>query len=230
MPVTPDIPAAEAAIVEMTNALRADHKLSAVTPNPQLAAAARAYARVLATAKGGLSHTANRTTPATRVRSAGYAHCQIAENLSALYDSRGFTAADYARRTLQGWEDSPGHRKNMLMPNVTEIGVAVVRSAANDPRYIAVQLFARPLRLKYTFRIANRATQAVSYSFSGEEHVVVPRETVTHGACLPGTLTFKIENDKAAARYLARDGQVYTLKPRKGGGVQVEVDGVTPQR
>jgi len=222
MPVTPDIPAAEAAIVEMTNAFRADHKLSAVKRNPQLAAAARAYARVLAARGQGLSHTANGTTPAIRVRNAGYAYCQIAENLAALYDSRGFTAPDYARRTLQGWEDSPGHRKNLLMPHVTETGVAVARAGVNDPRYIAVQLFGRPLRLKYTFKIANRATQPVTYSFSGEEHVVVPRETITHGACAPGTLSFKMPTDKAAARYQARDGQVYTLKSRKGGGVAVE--------
>lgn len=222
MPVTPDIPAAEAAIVEMTNAFRADHKLSAVKRNPQLAAAARAYAKVLAARRQGLSHTADGTMPATRVRNAGYAYCQIAENLAALYDSRGFTAADYARRTLQGWEDSPGHRKNLLMPYVTEIGVAVVRSGASDPRYIAVQLFGRPLSLKYTFKIANHATQLVGYSFSGEEHVVAPRETITHGACAPGTLTFRTQTEKAAARYQARDGQVYTLKPRKGGGVTVE--------
>jgi hypothetical protein len=228
MPVAPDIPAAEAAIVEMTNAFRADHKLSAVRSNPQLAAAARAYAKVLAARKEGLTHTANGTTPASRVRNAGYAYCQIAENLAALYDSRGFTAADYARRTLQGWEDSPGHRKNLMMPHVTETGVGIARSGTNDPRYVAVQLFGRPLSLKYTFKIANRATQPVTYSFSEEEHVVVPRETVTHGACAPGTLTFKMPTEKTAARYQARDGQIYTLKPAKDGGVTVATGTLNP--
>jgi hypothetical protein len=194
-----------------------------VQPNPQLAAAARAYARVLAARKEGLTHTANGTTPATRAKSAGYAYCQIAENLAAHYDSRGFTTADYARRALQGWEDSPGHRRNLLMPHVTEIGVGVARSGANDPRYIAVQLFGRPLRLKYTFKITSRATRPVGYSFSGEEHVVAPRETITHGACAPGSLSFKLDAKRpAAARYQARDGQVYILKPAKGGGVTVE--------
>jgi hypothetical protein len=83
------------------------------------------------------------------------------------------------------------------------------------------------LRLKYTFKIANRAAQPVTYSFSGEEHVVSPRETVTHGACEPGPLTFTT-TDKAAARYQAGDGHVYTLKPRKGGGVTVEAGKTNP--
>ena len=62
MPITPDIPAAEAAIVEMTNEFRRENKLSSLTENPQLAAAARAYAQKLA-AGTGLSHTADGTTP-----------------------------------------------------------------------------------------------------------------------------------------------------------------------
>ena len=44
MPITPDIPATEVAIVEMTNAFRKQHKLAAVRPNARLEAAARAYA------------------------------------------------------------------------------------------------------------------------------------------------------------------------------------------
>ena len=42
MPITPDIAAAEAAIVEMTNAFRAEQKLLPLRRNPKLAAAARA--------------------------------------------------------------------------------------------------------------------------------------------------------------------------------------------
>jgi hypothetical protein len=127
MPVLPDLPAAEAAIVEMTNAFRAEHRLSPVRQNPQLAAAARAYARKL-TGYEGLSHTADGTTPAQRIRGAGYRYCQVGENLASILDTRGFTADEYAKRAVEGWENSPGHRKNMLLPFVTETGVAVVRA------------------------------------------------------------------------------------------------------
>jgi len=51
---------------------------------------------------------------------------------------------------VQGWIDSPGHRANLLNPEVREIGVALVRDGgitAGRPvaRLYAVQLFGRPL-------------------------------------------------------------------------------------
>jgi hypothetical protein len=223
MPIAPDIPSAEVAIVAMTNAFRAENKLAGVTPNPLLAAAARAYARVLAQRKGTLSHTIDGTTPVMRASAAGYTYCQIAENLAFAYDSRGFTAADYAQRTLTGWKDSPGHRRNLLMPEVTDIGVAVVRASASDPRYFAVQVFGRPKALDYTFKIANRTTGTVAYDFAGEDHAALPRQIITHTSCTAGTLSFKLDARSGVGRYEARDGQVYTLKPRQGGGVTVEV-------
>jgi Cysteine-rich secretory protein family len=225
MPVALDIPATETAIVQMTNTFRAEHRLAGVTPNPLLAAAARAYAKVLAARQGELSHTIDGTTPATRVNAAGYGYCQIGENLAVAYDSRGFTAGYYARLTLDGWKESPGHRRNLLMPEVTDIGVAVARSGANDPRYVAVQLFARPRALKYTFKIANRTTRTVDYTFAGEEHEVLPRQIITHTSCAAGDIAFKLEPASAGGRYEARDGRVYTLKPRPGGGVNVQVGG-----
>jgi hypothetical protein len=223
MPVAPDIPAAEVAIVQMTNAFRAQEKLAAVKPNALLSAAAHAYAKVLAAHKGALSHTYSGTTPATRANAAGYDFCQIAENLAMIYDSRGFTAADYAQRTLTGWKESPGHRRNLLMPEVTEIGVAVAKAGANDPRYVAVQLFGRPQALKYSFQIVNRSPAAVSYTFGGKETAVLPRQVITHTSCAHGTIAFKFDARSGVGRYEARDGQVYTLTARPDGGVKVDV-------
>ncbi len=223
MPIAPDIPATEAAIIQITNAFREEHKLADVKPNPLLAAAARAYAKVLARHRGELSHTLNGTTPVTRAQQQGYAYCQIAENLAVIYDSRGFTSADYAQRTVAGWEASPGHRHNLLMPEVTEVGVAVAKVGNPVPRYVAVQLFGRPRALKYTFKIVNRLPGAVAYDFAGEDHAVLPRQIVTHTSCAAGTISFKLDARSGVGRYEARDGQVYTLKPRQGGGVEVEV-------
>lgn len=220
MPIALDVPAAETAILASANSFRQKHNLSALKPNAQLAAAARAYAKALA-ARAALSHTLGGTTPASRAKAAGYAYCEIAENLAALYDSSGFTTADYAQRALAGWEGSPGHRENLLRANVTETGVGVASAGPNDPRYVAVQLFGRPLSLKYSFKIKNAAAQAVSYAFAGEPHVVKPRYVITHGACAPGTLTFATGGEPA--RFEARDGELYTLKPDGSGGVRVEV-------
>ena len=222
MPITPDIPAAEAAIVAMTNAFRADQKLAPVRQNPKLTAAARAYGTKL-TRYQELSHTADGTTPSDRVASAGYSHCQVGENLASILDSDGFTAQDYAQRTVKGWESSPGHRKNMLLPFVTETGVAVVRAPTSDPKYIAVQLFARPESTKYSFKVMNTAGRAVSYTFDEEKNSVAPNEIVTHTVCLPGAITFATGGKGVSARYETRGGQVFTLKPTSDGGVRVDV-------
>jgi hypothetical protein len=225
MPITPDIPAAEAAIVDMTNAFRRENKLSSLTQNPQLAAAARAYAQKLA-ADSTLSHTAGGTTPETRAKAVGYTPCLVAENLAKLLDSSGFSARNYAKRVMAGWRDSPGHRKNLLLPHLTEIGVAVARAPARHPTYVAVQLFGRPASLKYEFVVRNEAGQSVSYDFAGKPDEIQPRETVTHKACMPKSIDFRTGPDrKVKAHYEARDGDVYTLKPRQGGGVTVEVSG-----
>jgi hypothetical protein len=217
MPVMFDTPAAEAAIVEMTNEFRRDNKLSRLTTNPQLTAAAKAYARTLAD-RAELSHTANGTTLESRTVKVGYSSCQLAENLAMLMDSGGFSARDYAKQAMQGWENSPGHRKNMLLPHLTEIGVAVARAPARHPTYVAVQVFGRPMSLKYEFKVRNAAGRTIPYDFDGSRHDIEPRYTVTHTACMPGTVSFV-----AGARYEARNGDVFTLKPREGGGVTVEV-------
>ena len=228
MPALSDIPAAETAIVQMTNAFRAENGLEPVRRNVQLEAAARHYAEKLASYRS-LSHTADGTTPAQRIATAGYGHCQVGENLASLLDTRGFTPDEYAHRAVTGWENSPGHRKNMLLPYVTETGVAIARASPNEPKYIAVQLFARPEAAKYRFSVANEATRVVSYSFNGEDNTVSPREIITHTACLPGMLTFETGREAGATgRYETRDGQVYTLKPADGG-VSVEVGSKAPR-
>lgn len=228
MPVLPDLPAAEAAIVQMTNAFRAENKLTPVRQNPQLVAAARAYAKKLASYEA-LSHTADGTTPSQRIASTGYRFCQVGENLASILDTRGFTSNDYAQRAVKGWEESPGHRKNMLLPFVTETGVAVMRASPNEPKYIAVQLFARPEATKYSFKVCNEAATAVAYQFNGEASSVSPREIITHTACLPGMIVFEnTRKANAEARYETRGGQVYSLKAT-AAGVKVEVGEGTPR-
>ena len=223
MPITPDIAAAEAAIIEMTNAFRAEQKLPPVTANPQLTAAARAYARKLGSYRA-LSHTADGTTPSERIAAAGYRYCQVGENLASIFDTSGFDAADYADRAVKGWEESPGHRKNMLLPYVTETGVAVAPASATEPKYIAVQLFGRPESTKYTFKITNLSGREVSYAFEEQANTVSPREIVTHTACLPSTIEFDTGSKTGAvSRYETRGGQVFTVRPGTGGSVNIDV-------
>ena len=223
MPITPDIATAETAIVEMTNDFRRSNKLAPVTLNAELTAAARAYAKVLSGSKE-LSHLLAGTTPAIRAAKAGYAYCQIGENLASAYDSRGFTADGYAKLAVEGWEHSPGHRHNLLLPYVTETGVAVMRAGSDDPRYIAVQLFARPRTINIEFKIKNTSPNAVPYTLAGQQHSAEAHGTVTLTACMPREIVFSTDvRTGANGRYETREGQVYTLKPAPGGGVTVEL-------
>ena len=223
MPITPDIPDTEASIILMTNEFRLANKLGPVTPNAQLTAAARAYAEVLSGTKE-LSHLLAGTTPAIRTKNAGYAYCQIGENLASASDSRGFSADGYAKLAVEGWEHSPGHRKNMLLPYVTETGVAVMRAGPNDPRYIAVQLFARPRAMNISFKIKNTSANAVPYTLAGQQHSAEAHGTLTLTACMPREISFSTDvRTGAKGHYETRNGQVYTLKPVDGGGVIVEL-------
>jgi hypothetical protein len=68
--------------------------------------------------------------------------------VSAKNIAKGSLRSDQA--LVQGWIDSPGHRANILNPEVREIGGAQVRDGgitAGRPvtRLYAVQLFGRPL-------------------------------------------------------------------------------------
>jgi hypothetical protein len=220
MPTPLDIPATEAAIVETTNAFRKEHGLALLKPNAQLAAAARAYARSLASS-GSLTHTANGTTPGSRARGAGYAPCQIAENLAAIYDSGGFTPSSYAKRAVTGWENSPGHRANMLLPGLTDTGIGVAR-AGNDPRYVAVQLLGRPEAMRYEFTVANDTAAQQSYTFAGSAETIRPHERIRHRACVPGAVVFDLGKGAANARFEVRDGALFTLEADASGGVRVK--------
>lgn len=143
MATLPDLPQTEIAIVQMTNAFRREHKLGSLGTNAQLTAAARAYAAYLART-GALSHTADGRSMDARVREKGYRFCWLAENLSWRRDEKGFTTSALAGTVITGWKNSPGHRANMVSPNVTQIGVGVARAPGATPQFYSVQIMGKP--------------------------------------------------------------------------------------
>ena len=229
-PTLPDVPAVEVQIIEMTNSFRAQNKLAGVHANAALTVVARAYATYLAKT-GQFSHTADGHQSSDRVTAGGYEWCETGENLASFLDSRGFTSLDLAKSSVEGWINSPGHRKNMLAQFVTETGVGVARAPGDKPKYIAVQLFARPKALEYKFQVSNASNVSVTYSFGGETQTIEPHYAATHTACMPGAITFdsasagKGASAKAiSGRYQAADGVVYVLKPDKALGVKIEIE------
>lgn len=221
--VLPDTPAVEAAIIELTNVYRGKQKLGALSANPDLTRAARAYAAYLAK-YGQFSHTADGRQAGDRITSAGYAWCQVGENLALHVDSRGFESRALAQKSVEGWINSPPHRANMVAPYMTDIGVGVARAKDKDPKFISVQLFGRPQSLQYEFQVSNTTQTSVGYSFAGEAHDVAPSMAITHSACNPSEISFDSFGAKRLSmRYEALDGLVYKLKPDPAAGVRIEI-------
>lgn len=84
--------------------------------SPALQAAAESHARFLSQT-GNFSHRGQGgSTVRTRVRSAGYQACLVAENIA-----RGQSDI---RSVMADWMTSQGHRANILNPQVTQYGFA----------------------------------------------------------------------------------------------------------
>lgn len=224
----PDILRTELHIVEMTNAFRRSEKLAEVKPNTELARAARLFAEYLAKT-GRFAHEADGRQPAERVKAAGYRHCMVSENLASHLDSRGFTSRGLAELAVGGWKTSPGHRKNMVEPDVTEIGVGVAKAPSEPPQYISVQLFGRPDRLKFSFRIENRTETSVQYDAPiGTAHTINPRIITTHTVCRPTEVLFKraghlLTGATLHGRFTARDGSIFSIVMGADGRPRVDV-------
>ena len=140
----PDLARVEALVIDGTNAFRREVNLEPVGRNSVLEETAREFAAFMART-GKFDHEADGRKPAERAAAHGYRYCFIAENISYEYNSRDFRTEELARNFVQGWKESPGHRKNMLNLGATEIAVAVARaSAGGPPKYYAVQLIGQP--------------------------------------------------------------------------------------
>lgn len=138
--ILPKAPTAEE-IVRYTNDFRSAHGLPPLTINDALNAAAQARALDMKT-HGYFAHHNPGTGkgPSEAIAEAAYAARASAENIA-----KGNWRSSQA--LVQGWIDSPGHRANILNPEMREIGVGLARDsglAAGRP-YYAVQLFGKPL-------------------------------------------------------------------------------------
>ncbi len=125
--------AASRAIIERTNAARADAGLPPLTVDPRLTRAAEAYAREMAR-DGRFDHVARGGAGVeSRAEAAGYTGWEyLAENLAT---GAGRPDAD---AIVARWLESPEHRRNILAPELRDAGVACYLAAG---RYWCAQEF-----------------------------------------------------------------------------------------
>lgn len=214
---------AERRIVGLTNDFRREQGRPAVRPDRQLRATAEAFAQYMArTSRYG--HTADGREPADRAKAQGYDYCLVSENIAYQYNSAGFETGELARAFTQGWINSPGHRKNMMDPDVVHTGVAIARS--DNGTYYAVQLFGRPESMRIDFRVANHAGRDVTYTLDGESFTLPSRTIRTHGVCRPPELRLKLGSGNGDEKLLRpADGSAYAIQPTSRGGLRVEEQG-----
>ncbi len=108
------------------NAERKARGLPALTLNPALDKAAQGHACDNARRKSTSHVSADGSHLQTRLRRVGYDYMTAAENTG-----RGFASG---KRAIEWWMNSPGHKKNILLKNVREVGVGIAMSAAPDSR------------------------------------------------------------------------------------------------
>lgn len=104
------------------SAFRRAHNLSAVTLDGKLNAVAMTQAQAMSSS-GRVSHD---VAGPFSTRVAKLRKSKAAENIAA-----GFLSFS---ETLKQWEDSPGHRENLLMPGARKVGVAYVANPKSPYR------------------------------------------------------------------------------------------------
>jgi uncharacterized protein YkwD len=113
----------ESRIVVLVNAERRQRGLRELSWNPRLDQAAKLHARNMATYRK-MSHVLPESrfpTLSHRAAHVAYPYKMIAENIALGYRD--------AESVVEGWMKSPGHRRNILSPEVSELGTGVVSSA-----------------------------------------------------------------------------------------------------
>jgi uncharacterized protein YkwD len=116
------VPAFAGDYASQISAFRRAHGLSAVRADSKLSAVALRQAQAMA-ASGTISHSAAGSFSS---RVAGLRKSRAAENIAA-----GFLSF---AETLKQWQDSAGHRANLLMPGAKKVGVASVANAKSPYR------------------------------------------------------------------------------------------------
>ena len=125
-------------MLAQVNAARKRAGLKPLRLNAVLAKAAQRHAEDML-ARGYFDHESpSGTTVRERSRAAGYRWGAVGENIAFGQTSVG--------EVVETWMDSPGHRKNILSPNFSELGVGLALGRGPDGKHqiLWVQNFGAP--------------------------------------------------------------------------------------
>lgn len=127
-----------AGVLKYTNIERVKFNLKPLVLNKKLSASAVAKVDDMFTFQYFEHNSPTGKTAADLVRTEGYNFQSVGENLAL-----GDFGTD--QKLVEAWMNSPLHRKNILNPKFTELGLAVAKGMfKGDMQWLAVQHFGKP--------------------------------------------------------------------------------------
>lgn len=121
----------EQQVIELVNKERAKEQLPPLKPNAALAEAARVRAKEIASVWGH-----DRPNGASFSSTIKTSYCLACENIAA--------GQRTPEAVVKGWMNSPGHRKNIMNPKLTHIGVGCYYDSESKYKYYWGQIFIAP--------------------------------------------------------------------------------------
>jgi uncharacterized protein YkwD len=143
-------------LVAVVNARRASLKRPPLSVDPRIGRVAREYASAMA-ASGRFSHRSQGQAAGDRLRAASIVDWDVvAENLALSSTVRPPPSGRAREASLchdvdslaadieSGWYESPAHRRNMTLPELTNVGTGAAYDTKTDTVYV-VQVYVRKL-------------------------------------------------------------------------------------
>jgi hypothetical protein len=183
----------KAVLIELTNKERISLGLQPLTENPKLAEAANLKANDMLTKDYFAHESPQGINPWYWFKLAGYNYKFAGENLAI-----GFIDSE---EVIDGWLNSPSHRKNLLSPNYSEIGIAAVKGDFEGNETVAVvQLFGNPQATQVTKpvvkTVATTSTEKLAIEPKKEE--IKEQEAPATGTQIAGEKTVLSEESSSS--------------------------------
>jgi len=122
---------------DVINAYRKKFGLKPLRLNAELTEAAKAHSRDLAQWDRISHYGSDGSNPWDRVKRTGYKARLAAENVG--------TGQINFNEVMKGWEESPGHNKNLLTPDAVHMGIALVQDPHSEFKSFWTLVLAAPM-------------------------------------------------------------------------------------
>lgn len=168
-------------IIELTNEERKAGGLNTLTANQLLEKAAHSKAQEIV-ASQEFAHNIKGKKFSDWIKEAGYLYSYAGENLAIDFIT--------SEGVLEAWNNSPSHKKNLLNPYYTEIGVAIAKgNFQNKNSILVVQIFGLPASAAYPLSSLNQSIWLPAVRGAEENKL-------THSLGLPAQSEIEMDNNK----------------------------------